>query len=178
MPAKARRHCALSRQFRAFFLTGALTFSAAVPFSAAIAGLPEGLPGLRHPGETMMVSRISGLALAGYDAVAYHVTGAAVPGRGEFETVWRGAAWRFSSEANLAAFRADPDSFLPLFEGLDPVGVARKRIVEADPYLFVIHRGRLVLFRSDQSRARFLDDPRLARDASLNWPEIARHFSR
>jgi YHS domain-containing protein len=178
MPAKARRHCALPRGIRAFFVTGALTFSTGLPFSAAVAGLPEGLPGLQHPGETMMVSRISGLALAGYDPVAYHVTGAALPGLAEFEMVWRGAAWRFSSEANLAAFRADPDSFLPLFEGLDPVGVARRRIVEADPYLFVIHRGRLVLFRSDQSRSRFLDDPRLARDASQNWPEIARQISR
>jgi YHS domain-containing protein len=143
-----------------------------------MAGLPEGLPELHHPRETMLVSRISGLALGGYDAVAYHVSGAAVPGLGEFEAVWRGAAWRFSSEANLAAFRADPDSFLPLFEGLDPVGVARNRIVEADPYLFAIHRGRLVLFHSDQTRARFLGEPRLARDASQNWPGISRQVSR
>jgi YHS domain-containing protein len=143
-----------------------------------MAGLPEGLPALQHPRETMMVSRVSGLALAGYDPVAYHVSGAAVPGLAEFETAWRGAAWRFSSEANLAAFKADPDSFLPLFEGLDPVGVARKRIVEADPYLFVIHRGRLVLFHSDQTRTRFIDDPRLASAASQNWSEISRQISR
>jgi YHS domain-containing protein len=143
-----------------------------------MAGLPEGLPGLPRLGETMMVSRVSGLALAGYDAVAYHVSGAALPGLDEFETVWRGTSWRFSSQANLAAFIADPESFMPLFEGLDPVGLARRRIVEADPYLFVIHRGRLVLFRSDQSRERFLDDPRLARDASQNWPDISRQLSR
>jgi YHS domain-containing protein len=143
-----------------------------------MAGLPEGLPELPRPGEGMMVSRISGLALAGYDAVAYHTSGAALPGQPEFETVWRGTSWRFASPANLSAFRADPESFVPLFEGLDPVGVARKRIVEADPYLFVIHRGRLVLFRSDQSRARFLEDPRLARDASQNWAEFSRQLSR
>jgi YHS domain-containing protein len=143
-----------------------------------MAGLPEGLPALQHPRETMLVSRVSGLALAGYDPVAYHVSGAAVPGLAEFETGWRGAAWRFSSQANLTAFQADPDSFLPLFEGLDPVGVARSRIVEADPYLFAIHRGRLVLFHSEQTRTRFLDDPRLAGDASRNWSGISRQISR
>ncbi len=145
---------------------------------SAHAGLPEGLPNLPRVSEVMLVSRVSGVALAGYDAIAYHVDGQPVPGLAQFEASWRGLVWRFATEANRTAFLADPDSFVPLFEGLDPVGVARARIVEADPYLFVIHRGRLLLFRTPENRRSFLADPRLARDASVNWPEVERQLSR
>ncbi|MGL4728351.1 MAG: YHS domain-containing (seleno)protein [Bosea sp. (in: a-proteobacteria)] len=174
MPAKARRHCGFGSRLAAIFLASLLNFGA----EAARAGLPEGLPDLPKVGEGMMVSRVSGLALGGYDAISYHVSGEAKPGLPQFEASWRGLAWRFATEANRAAFLADPESFVPLFEGLDPVGVARARIVEADPYLFTIHRGRLVLFRTPDSRSRFLDDPRLARDASTHWPDVARQLSR
>jgi hypothetical protein len=174
MPAKARRHCGFGSGRTALFLAALLTFGS----GAAQAGLPEGLGNLPRVGEGMMVSRVSGLALGGYDAISYHVTGEVKPGLREFETIWRGVAWRFATDANLAAFLADPESFTPLFEGLDPVGVARARIVEADPYLFIIHRGRLVLFRTPESRARFMEDPRLARDASMHWPDVARQLSR
>jgi hypothetical protein len=174
MPAKARRHCGGATRTGAMFLTAALTFAA----SHASAGLPEGLPSLPRVSEVMLVSRTSGLALGGYDAIGYHVSGEAIPGLPQFETVWRGLAWRFATEANRAAFLADPESFVPMFEGLDPVGVARARIVEANPYLFAIHSGRLMLFRTPESRAHFLADPRLARDASTQWPEIARQLSR
>jgi YHS domain-containing protein len=144
----------------------------------AHAGLPEGIPSLPRISEGMLVSRVSGLALAGFDVIAYHVSGQPVPGLAQFEATWRGLAWRFATEANRTAFLADPESFVPLFEGLDPVGIARARIVESDPYLFAIHRGRLLLFRTPANRQSFLADPRLARDASANWPEVAQQLSR
>ena len=49
-----------------------------------------------------------GLALSGYDPVAYFTDGKAVPGSSEFTFEWMNARWRFASAAHRDAFRADP----------------------------------------------------------------------
>src|SRR6202011_5502845 len=59
--------------------------------------------------ERVVVDRNSGLAISGFDPVAYFTDAKALPGKGEFEQVVAGAAWRFRSAGNRAAFMADPD---------------------------------------------------------------------
>ncbi len=177
MQAKARRLCGFSRM-RFGLLLVFLPMLAAFAPQPARAGLPEGLPGLPRVADGMLVSRTSGLAIGGYDVVTYHLGREPEPGLAAFETNWRGFVWRFASEANRQAFLADPESYIPLYEGLDPLGVAQERFVETDPYIFAIHRGRLALFRTEESRRRFLADGRLAREAAERWPELARQISR
>ena len=74
-----------------------------------------------------MVDRNSGLAISGFDPVAYFIDGAASLGKGEFEASFAGAVWRFRNEGNRGAFMADPDIYMPRFGGYDPIGVARGR---------------------------------------------------
>jgi YHS domain-containing protein len=146
--------------------------------SPASAGLPDGLPGLPQIGERMLVNRVSGIALGGYDAVAYQVAGQALAGLAEHEAVWAGVTWRFSSHANKAAFLADPEGYAPVFDGYDPLGVALSRAVETDPYFFVVRQGRLFLFRTENSRSRFLEDAGLMQRAAQLWPDVMRQLSR
>ena len=170
MQAKARRHsgaCAAA----------VLVWLGLLPFPA-LAGLPEGLPALPNMGERMLVSRVSGIALGGYDAVAYQLAGQPVAGVSAHEAVWAGVTWRFSSEANKAAFQADPQVYAPLFDGYDPMGVAQSRAVETDPYHFAVLRGRLVLFRTEASRERFLADAAVLNLAARAWPDVERQLSR
>ena len=50
----------------------------------------------------------SGVAVRGYDPVAYFTDGKAVPGQAPFEFTWSGATWRFASAANRDAFAKTP----------------------------------------------------------------------
>src|SRR4051794_14231450 len=75
--------------------------------------------------ELVVINRHTGLAISGFDPVAYFSDGAAKTGRAQFEMPFAGAVWRFANEGNRAAFEADPDIYMPQFGGYDPVAIAR-----------------------------------------------------
>ena len=58
--------------------------------------------------ERIVVDRHSGIALGGFDPVAYFVDADAMRGKGEFEHAFAGVVWRFRNEGNRAAFADDP----------------------------------------------------------------------
>ena len=170
MQAKARQHSGACAAIAIAWL-GLLS-------SPVQAGLPDGMPALPQMGERMLVNKVSGIALGGYDAVAYQLAGQPVPGVSAHEAVWSGVTWRFSSHANKAAFQANPEAYAPLFDGYDPMGVAQSRAVETDPYFYAVHQGRLILFRTAISRERFFADAGVVQRATKAWPEVARQLSR
>ena len=65
----------------------------------------------------------NGLALKGYDAVAYFDQGKAVAGKKDFEHSWMGATWRFSSVENRDLFAKNPEKYAPQFGGYCAFGV-------------------------------------------------------
>src|SRR5579859_222875 len=71
--------------------------------------------------ERVVANRYSGLAIEGYDPVAYFVDARPVVGQPEFEASEAGVAWRFRNEGNRASFVAHPDIYSPQFGGYDPV---------------------------------------------------------
>ena len=75
--------------------------------------------------ERVVVNRFSGLAIEGYDPVAYFVEAQPVKGLPDFEASQAGAIWRFHNEGNRASFLAHPEVYGPQFGGYDPVDVAR-----------------------------------------------------
>jgi hypothetical protein len=58
-----------------------------------------------------------GVAIDGYDTVAYHTEGLAVKGRHEFSHNWNDAKWYFASADNRDLFAADPERFAPQYGG-------------------------------------------------------------
>jgi hypothetical protein len=125
--------------------------------------------------ERIVIDRNSGLAISGFDPVAYFTDAQALQGKGEFEQVVAGAAWRFRSAGNSAAFMADPDIYMPRFGGYDPVGVARGVAVAGNPRLWLISGERLYLFYSAATRDEFAGDgDRIATTADREWPSVSR----
>jgi len=115
----------------------------------------------------------SGIAIFGFDAVAYFVEGRARAGDPDHEAVWSGVAWRFCSEANRVAFLRNPEVFAPAFGGYDAEAVSRGTPVDSDPTVYLIEDGRLLLFRSVEARQRWLaTDLRAAADTA--WPGMRR----
>jgi hypothetical protein len=125
--------------------------------------------------ERIVIDRNSGLAISGFDPVAYFTDAQALPGKAEFEQVVAGTAWRFRSVGNRAAFLADPDVYTPRFGGYDPVGVARGVAVAGNPLLWVIRDQRLYLFYAPEARDEFAaDSERTIATADIVWPTISR----
>jgi hypothetical protein len=123
--------------------------------------------------EQVVVHHRTGLAIAGFDPVAYFVDGAAELGVQEFEYPFGGAVWRFRNEGNLAAFVADPEVYVPRFGGYDPVGVARGVAVQGDPRVWLMVGERLYLFYSTEARTTFAGDiEELLATAERRWPAV------
>ena len=85
--------------------------------------------------ERVVAARFSGLAIDGFDPVAYFVQNQAVLGLPDYEASEAGAVWRFRNEGNRAAFLDDPDVYAPHFGGYDPVAIARGVAVPGNPRL-------------------------------------------
>jgi hypothetical protein len=111
----------------------------------------------------------AGLALGGFDAVTYFLPQGPQPGRAGLETLWGGVAWRFSSEANLAAFKANPAAYAPRVGGYDAQAASLGRVVDSRPDIYLVREDRLYMFRTDAGRARFLADPSLAARSEEAW---------
>jgi hypothetical protein len=141
-------------------------------------GLPEGLPALPTLGEEMQRNLRTGLALNGFDPVAYQLEGQPVAGRQDYELILDGIAWRFASAANRAAFKDAPEVYAPAFAGFDPTGVADGVAVDSDPARFAVVGSRLFLFRSDENRRRFLQDRSLLDMAEERWSAVLRSVAR
>lgn len=125
--------------------------------------------------ERVVVDRNSGLAISGFDPVAYFTDAQALPGKGEYEQAVAGAVWRFRSVGNQAAFMADPNVYMPRFGGYDPVGVARGVAVAGNPLLWVISGKRLYLFYAAETRDAFADDSdRTIATADREWSSVNR----
>ena len=58
-----------------------------------------------------------GVALKGYDPVAYFTMGQPVKGLKEFQQKWHGATWRFSSQEHLFLFKKNPEKYAPQYGG-------------------------------------------------------------
>lgn len=125
--------------------------------------------------ERVVVNRFSGLAIDGFDPVAYFTDGKPELGREEFEASEAGAIWRFHNEGDRASFVAHPEIYGPQFGGYDPVDVARGIAVAGNPYFWLVSGQRLYLFSRAESRDAFAADAaNIARRANLRWPDVRR----
>lgn len=140
--------------------------------------LPFGVPALPRLGEDMLRDIPSGLALRGFDPVAYHMGKGPVAGLAAFEVLRDGQVWRFASAANRDAFLDAPAIYEPRFDALDASAVAEGRAVDADPQLYALIDGRLYFFRNDENRRRFTSDAGLRRDAEARWASVERLIAR
>jgi hypothetical protein len=115
----------------------------------------------------------TGLALYGFDPVAYFADGKPAAGLPELEGTTGALTWRFRNEGNRAAFEADPEAYLPRFGGHDPVALARGAVSAGNPLIWLVHDQRLYLFHDPAAQAAFAADPDMATAAAAaRWPGL------
>ena len=123
--------------------------------------------------ERVVVNRYSGLAIAGFDPVAYFTESMAALGLPDFEAREAGAVWRFRNEGNRASFVAHPEIYGPQFGGYDPVDVARSVTYPGNPRFWVVAGQRLYLFGREENRDAFAAEPeRFLKEATTRWPVL------
>lgn len=112
----------------------------------------------------------SGLALQGYDPVAFFTDGKPVKGSEQFVSHRGAATYRFASVAHKEAFDREPAKFEPAYGGYCAYGVSRNKLAEIDVVAFQIIDGRLILQYSTGVRDDFNKDQKgNLEKAGKNW---------
>jgi hypothetical protein len=84
-------------------------------------------------------------AINGYDTVAYITLNKPVKGLDNLAHEWMGAKWKFSTQAHLDLFKANPEKYAPQYGGYCAYGVAKGQLVKVDPTQFTVREGKLYL---------------------------------
>ncbi len=95
----------------------------------------------------------SGVALKGYDPVAYFKVSKPVSGNDEYTYEWADATWQFSSADNMALFQKDPESYAPQYGGFCSFAVSKGVTADISPDAWYINDGKLYVFADKNVQA-------------------------
>ncbi len=114
-----------------------------------------------------------GVALKGYDPVAYFTGAEPVAGNPAISYRWEGATWLFSDEGHRKAFITDPAHYAPQYGGYCAFAVSRGTTADADPHQWAIVDGRLYVNNNAVAKKLWDQDrPGNITAGNLNWPLI------
>lgn len=123
--------------------------------------------------ETPPVYSSNGVAINGYDPVAYFTDGAPVLGSDAHTSDWNGATLQFASAENKAMFDAEPDKFAPQYGGYCAYAVSKGATAPTDPNAWTVFEDKLYLNFSTDVRAIWQQDkPGNIAKANANWPGV------
>ena len=115
----------------------------------------------------------SGVAIQGYDSVAFFTEMKPVMGKPEFLSRYHGAVYYFASKEHRDLFKHDPSRYEPAYGGYCAFGVSKNKLVEIDVNAFQIVNGRLLLQYSKGVRDDFnKNQPGNLARAESNWPGL------
>ena len=115
----------------------------------------------------------SGLAIRGYDPVAYFELGEARRGDRAWSHEFNDATWLFATREHRDRFAAMPERYLPAYGGYCAWAVSRGDTAPIDPEAWRIVDERLYLNYSASIQKKWERDvPGNIAKADANWPEL------
>ena len=114
------------------------------------------------------INNDSGVAIAGYDVVAYQTMNKALVGNSQYKTSWHEAEWHFSSEENKALFLATPESYAPQYGGYCSFAVSKGVTANIDPQVWHVENNKLYLFMDEGVKSDWLGGNGVM-DSDRNW---------
>ncbi|MBS1602984.1 MAG: YHS domain protein [Bacteroidetes bacterium] len=120
----------------------------------------------------------TGLAIQGYDPVAYFTNGKAVEGDKNITLQYQGVLYQFANTANRDAFKANPAKYEPQYGGWCAYAMGSSGDkVAIDPETFKIVDGKLYLFYNkffnNTLKSWNKDESHLKTSADHNWAKFA-----
>jgi enamine deaminase RidA (YjgF/YER057c/UK114 family) len=115
------------------------------------------------------------LSIDGYDPVAYFTDGKPVAGVSEFEYVWHDTRWRFASAAHRDLFIANPEHYVPQYDGYCAMGVAWQQPHKdtVDPNAWAIVDGKLYLTHTRRALEAWQKNAaENIKRADVNWSTV------
>ena len=111
-----------------------------------------------------------GIAIKGYDPVAFFVESKAVKGSDTFAYKWQDATWLFSTKANLAAFKANPEQYAPQYGGYCAYGTADNHKAPTETDTWTIVKDKLYFNYNAAVKKEWLQQQEeLIKKADKNW---------
>ena len=142
--------------------TGALAAALALtlPFAAAMAADEHYL--------------VDGVAIGGYDTVAFHTVKMPTKGMAEFKAEYQGAMWHFASAANRDLFVTSPAKYAPAYGGWCSAGASKGKKIAIKPEFWTVVDGQLYLNSSEAAHTKLFlaDAPGVIRKGETNWKVI------
>ena len=150
-----------------------------IVFAALVCACASQRAATKAPDATALVNRdAQGVAISGYDPVAYFTDGKPTPGDASIRAVHQGATYYFTTQDHRWQFLREPDRYAPAFGGYCGYAASIKRLSPTDPNVWQIVEGQLVLQHNRHAFELFNQDlsGNLAR-ATANWPELRAHHA-
>jgi YHS domain-containing protein len=144
-----------------------------VALVAALAALAWSGPA--NAGSSINTGYFGGVAIEGYDTVAYFTDGKATKGSEDFAYDWLGVTWLFANAEHRDLFAEKPVQYAPQYGGHCSMGAAfGESTANIDPEAWAIVDGKLYLQYSEGARDAWEQDraQRIA-EADQKWPEVA-----
>jgi YHS domain-containing protein len=114
-----------------------------------------------------------GVAIRGYDPVAYFTDNKPVEGSKDFSWSWQGTTWQFKDKANLEAFKSNPEKYAPQFGGYCAYGVSENHKSPTQPDAFTIVDNKLYLNYNVKVKELWVKDiPGRVAKAETNWTDL------
>jgi YHS domain-containing protein len=114
-----------------------------------------------------------GIAIQGYDPVAFFTQNRPLKGRPEFEIKYNGARYLFASAEDKSTFDANPAKYEPQFGGFCAYAASKNRTAPVKIEAFQIVNGRLLMQYDLDIRKEFNKDAQgNLQKADKNWPGI------
>jgi len=98
----------------------------------------------------------SGIALNGFDAVAYQTLSKALKGDAQYVENWQDSQWYFSNEENKALFEQSPEKFAPSYGGYCSFAVSKGVTADVNPKVWHIADNKLYLFMDEEVKSDWL----------------------
>ena len=120
-----------------------------------------------------IVNAPQGIAIQGFDTVAYHRDEKATLGSHAHQTEYQGALYRFASEQNKEAFERDPRRYLPAYGGYCAYAMSNGDIVDINPRNWTVVDGQLYLNANIFAQGLFaIDTPTRIERADTHWSRL------
>ena len=148
-----------------------LVFSTAVLAFALGLFTASGPAHAMHP-EGVLNTTWDGVAIKGYDPVAYFTLGQAVEGSEEFTHEWLESKWLFANAEHRDLFAADPLSYVPQYGGYCSDASFKAGQADINPTAWRIVNSRLYLFYSEPGAAAWSQDDYAVKKADAAWEDV------
>ena len=114
-----------------------------------------------------------GVAMQGFDPVAYVVEHAATRGVADYTSTYKGSVFRFKNAANRDVFIANPEKFAPQYGGYCAFGASRGYKAAVSPDAFSVVDGKLYLNYNAEVKAMWTKDaPGYIDKADAQWAAV------